>query len=60
MLKQPGLNSAWGKFYPKKVIQKSYPQIIDVKNTIQKSYPKIFIELNATLYHTNDAISQAE
>ena len=33
----------WGKFYPKKLTKKCYPQISDVKIIIQKSYPKIFI-----------------
>ena len=42
-------------FIQKKLSEKSYPQISDVKNVIQKSYP-IFFQINGTLYHTNDAV----
>ena len=42
----------WGKFYPKKLSKKSYPQISDVKNFIQKSYPKTFLSKQTPLYIT--------
>ena len=46
-----------GLVLSKKIIQKSYPQISDVKKFIQreKSYPNFFIQINATLYQRNDA-----
>ena len=40
-------------FIQKKLSKKSFPQISEVKNIIQKSYPNFFIQINATLYHTN-------
>ena len=48
----------YGIFYPKKVIQKSNPQISDVKNIIQKFYQKMFLSkmyatYSASLYIIN-------
>ena len=43
----------WGKFYPKKLSKKSYPQISDVKNFIEKFYPKFVLSQMYTTYSTS-------
>ena len=43
-------------FIQKKLSKKSYPQISDVKKYYPEDLSKnFFIQINATLYHTNDA-----
>ena len=50
-------NYIWSgvNFIQKKLSKKSYPQISDLKILSRRVIQKYFIQINANLYHTNEA-----